>query len=118
MSSYQSIGKYLLAKYARRMAMAKERLGDRCAVCGATEELELHHKNPKEKSFTVTTGYGKPLNVFLEEVDKCELLCCDHHVDKHRNKEHGTLTMYRYCKCEKCREAKRNYMKNYVRPKR
>lgn len=32
-----------------------------------------------------------------------------------RVKEHGTLSMYRYCKCELCRLAKKNYMANYVK---
>lgn len=27
--------------------------------------------------------------------------------------EHGTLSMYRYCKCEACRAAKRAYMQAY-----
>ena len=28
-------------------------------------------------------------------------------------KAHGTLSMYRYCKCELCCKAKSDYMKNY-----
>lgn len=27
--------------------------------------------------------------------------------------EHGTLSMYRYCKCDLCKLAKKNYMANY-----
>lgn len=27
--------------------------------------------------------------------------------------EHGTLSMYRYCKCDLCKLAKKNYMVNY-----
>lgn len=30
--------------------------------------------------------------------------------------KHGTLTEYRYCKCDLCKAAKREYMQNYKKP--
>ena len=32
--------------------------------------------------------------------------------------QHGTLSAFRYCRCERCREAKRSYMRVYMRQKR
>lgn len=33
-------------------------------------------------------------------------------------KEHGTLSMYRYCKCDLCKQAKKDYMAKYNKDKR
>ena len=63
-----------------------ERLGGKCVgykkVCGVTENLQFDHKNPEEKSFTITQKLTSTIEVLYEEVDKCQLLCPDCHLEK------------------------------------
>lgn len=105
---------YMLDRYNRRMIEAREYLGGICIKCGVKDNLDIHHKNPELKEFTIGTRMASaPLSVMYEELDKCELLCRDCHIDHHRQKEHGTLAMYRYCKCDECREFKSKYSIEY-----
>jgi hypothetical protein len=56
--------------------------------------------------------------LFEEEVYKCELLCSSCHVDTHRVTKHGTLSMYKYCRCNACKEAHNAYCREWKRKKR
>ena len=59
-----------------------ERLGGKCVGCGVTENLQFDHINPEEKSFTITPKLTSSIEVLYEEVDKCQLLCSDCHLEK------------------------------------
>jgi hypothetical protein len=65
-------------------------LGGKCCKCDTSEPLHFHHIDPAQKSFTICDyfnkcSYGKGflslLNhpMLLKELDKCELLCANHH---------------------------------------
>ena len=57
-----------------------------CSVCGYKEHpeiLQFHHKNKEEKSFGIGNGANKPWNIFLEEINKCILLCPNCHLLLH-----------------------------------
>ncbi len=93
-------------------------LGGKCVACGTTENLEVDHKDSKKKSFEVRrmlTTYS-PQEI-IEEIKKCQLLCRACHLEKsilERGQKpargtHGTLSSYRYCKCELCRAANAKY---------
>jgi hypothetical protein len=92
-------------------------LGGVCSHCPSTTELELDHIDPATKSFTVSKLGSCNEVKFWAEVDKCQLLCTDCHqaktlVDLNRVSAkitHGTLSSYRYCKCDLCRKAKSDY---------
>lgn len=64
-----------MRQYHRRIAMARERLGGKCAECGATEELEFDHVDPLRKRHDINAIWSYSLQMFLDEVDKCTLLC-------------------------------------------
>ena len=57
---------------------------------------------------------------------KCQLLCKKHHTDKTivdtgkklAKGTHGTISSYRYCKCDACREAANKLSREYRRRKR
>lgn len=102
-------------------------LGGVCVQCGTVVDLEIDHKDPNTKEFSLSNT-GKldgPWAVLLEELTKCQLLCNPHHVEKTRienqsrtpwNKNldehlHGTARTYSElnCRCEACRAAKRFY---------
>jgi hypothetical protein len=67
------------------------RAGGRCAVCGDTEDLEVHHDPPVERS---RAGYGHGCQ---HHQDKLRVLCVAHHAEAHRllRAEPGTVTQLR-----------------------
>jgi 5-methylcytosine-specific restriction endonuclease McrA len=98
-------------------------LGGKCVRCGSRKNLEFDHLDPATKAFTL----GKVLEIaeekLLDELKKCVLLCHKCHVKKTRENwefgqaesKHGTTWRYKKyeCRCEKCKEAMSEYMKNY-----
>lgn len=63
-----------------------------CAICGDTREhvLVFHHKNPKEKKFSIA-GHNRSTVNLLAEIKKCIVLCNNchhefHHFDKRLEK--------------------------------
>lgn len=73
---------YQKKRYAERLSLAKERLGGKCAQCDVTEDLEFDHINAAEKSRKISEATNWSLERFLKEVDKCQLLCREHHIEK------------------------------------
>jgi hypothetical protein len=59
-----------------------ERLGGKCIVCGTAESLEFDHIDKTTKKFNITKGLSYSLDRLFEEVDKCQLLCNKHHIEK------------------------------------
>lgn len=116
--------KYNLDRYYRRKNKAVEMLGSICKNCGQSDNLQFDHIDPQSKAFTicdklVTYSWAK----IEAELTKCQLLCVTCHgiktlQDKSqiRTKDqdvHGTLSSYRYCKCDLCVKANADYMKQY-----
>lgn len=103
-------------RYAERRAQAIEFLGGQCARCGSTTGLELDHKDPATKEISLFKTWHQSER-FWAEVRKCQLLCRPCHEAKtitdlgfkRAKGEHGTISSYRYCHCESCRKAKREY---------
>ena len=61
-----------------------------CAICGynkCTDSLDFHHVNSKDKNFRVNTHTFKKrgMKIFIEEVNKCILLCKNCHYEIHQN---------------------------------
>ena len=111
---------YMARRRKEMRAMAIDLLGGCCERCGSEDDLQIDHIDPKEKSFTVSTrDVGK--EKLLEELEKCQLLCQRCHSDKTivglgkkpAPGTHGTLSSYRYCHCEECRRAKREWSQAY-----
>lgn len=96
---------YMAKRYESRMQMGKDRLGGKCVICGTTDNLEFHHIIPEEKEFSIGSLWNMRLEKFLEEIDKCELRCPEHHKKEHEA-EHGGNIRYRIygCRCELCEE--------------
>lgn len=70
----------------RRRKRHKELLeGKVCERCGFDDfrALEFHHTNPEEKEFTIGRILAGKMNVLLEEIKKCELLCANCHRIEH-----------------------------------
>lgn len=114
--------KYHLDWYYKRKKILIDLLGGKCVSCRSKNDLEFDHKDPGEKTFSISKKITTlSMNELKEELKKCQLLCKICHIDKSMKEKgqmlargtHGTLSSYRYCKCELCREAKRNYTREY-----
>tara|TARA_S200000501_G_scaffold188407_1_gene177215 strand:+ start:237 stop:821 length:585 start_codon:yes stop_codon:yes gene_type:complete len=67
----------------------KMRLGYKCAVsgCNCTTNLQLDHIKPLTKKFNVTSKLSCKWVNLVEEVDKCQFLCQQHHKEKTYNED-------------------------------
>ena len=52
--------------------------------------LVFHHKNPKQKDFTVSTKRFGSLPILKKEIAKCEVLCSNCHLIHHHEEKHNT----------------------------
>ncbi len=116
--------KYLLDKYYRRKQTAVEALGGKCARCGGIESLEFDHVDRSTKEYTLGHSFATLAETKLQaELLKCQLLCRECHILKTREdlgqqdarNSHGTISSYRYCKCDICRTANNEYMRDYFK---
>lgn len=62
--------------------------GGKCQNCGYNKcpaALDFHHRNPKEKDFSICQryNYGKLNDKIKKELDKCDLLCANCHREEH-----------------------------------
>jgi hypothetical protein len=60
--------------------------GRKCEICGYSKSaraLHFHHKNPNEKSFTLSQYKNRAIDVMKRELDKCLLLCANCHAEEH-----------------------------------
>lgn len=110
------VAAYRKRRYAERKVEIVALLGGACARCGGRDNLEIDHIDPKQKKFEVMakcwcTSWDK-LKV---EIAKCQLLCERCHLEKTSVAKgtHGTLSAWRYCKCDICRATYNAYMKKY-----
>ncbi len=118
--------KYMAKRYHDRRTMALEKLGNKCNLCGAIENLQIDHTIREEKSFSVARKWNIAIESLILELDKCQLLCQPCHNKKTTAElgrtlargTHGTHSAYRYCKCDICKEFKREYMRKYRRLKK
>ena len=113
---------YMLRRYHARREKLVEVLGGKCCDCGTTETLELDHDDRALKSFNLAKALSGWSDARVaEEADKCTLRCTQCHSRKSITERgmtpavgtHGTLSSYRYCKCDECRRAKSESNKKY-----
>lgn len=75
------------------------KLGGKCQKCGETREhiLNFHHLNPQEKDDGLSNLLVKSkIEQFLEEINKCILLCSNCHEDFHFLESHKGITIEEY----------------------
>jgi len=69
-------------KRIERRGIAKYILGGCCKKCGSTKRLEFDHIDPSTKLFNISECGGRTMESFLDEVNKCQLLCHPCHIEK------------------------------------
>ena len=109
----------------KRISKAFIYLGGKCVECGTTDRLEFDHIDPSTKEENITTAIMVKCwawNKLVVELDKCQLLCHDHHWQKTlaleqfgKIAEHGTYWRYRKwkCRCTPCVEANSLQLKEW-----
>jgi 5-methylcytosine-specific restriction endonuclease McrA len=64
--------------WAKKSSLILERKGTRCSRCDGTftsEQIHLHHIDPKTKEFSLANGNRKSLKALMEELEKVVPLC-------------------------------------------
>ena len=119
--------KYMAKRYKKRKSQILEQLGGKCIKCESIDNLEIDHKDPDKKRFTIARCWMHSEEKLREELKKCQLLCKRCHYKKTLEDQglnsrftHGTYASYRHnkCRCEKCREACREHNREYRKRKR
>jgi len=56
-----------------------------CLCCDEKEACALlfHHRDPKKKTFTVSSGLSRRKELVLEEIAKCDVMCFNCHAKAH-----------------------------------
>lgn len=73
---------YELRRYHERRAEALALLGGACVRCGSLVNLEFDHIDPAGKLFAIGALWSVAYERFLVEIQKCQLLCREHHIEK------------------------------------
>lgn len=117
---------YSRKRREERKKWAINEFGKKCVKCGSKEDLQFDHKIRETKKINISEMWMYKWEVFVEEIKKCQLLCRKCHIEKCRidgsfkkrgETKHGTGTAYIHhgCRCELCRNWKREYRKRLGR---
>src|SRR4051794_18140286 len=79
-----------MRSYMRRYSSSRrekviEILGGKCETCDATDDLDVHHKDPREKEFSLGKRWHRAWDKIEAELPKCVLLCEDCHHNRHKS---------------------------------
>lgn len=115
--------KYNSLRYYTLRNKAISYLGSKCNKCGSVDNLEIDHIEYLKKQVNLSRTINCSVKRFWDEINKCQLLCKNCHIIKtiiERGKkiargEHGTISTYRYCKCDLCKKAKSDWSKRNYR---
>lgn len=70
----------------RNKEKAVEYMGGKCVRCNynkCIEALEFHHKNPKEKDFSLSKNMNMAWHKIEKELNKCIIVCSNCHKEVH-----------------------------------
>jgi hypothetical protein len=68
--------------------------GGKCVDCGYNScitALSFHHRNPKEKDFNIGGNHSRKWVKIQAELDKCDLVCSNCHIERHAVWEYRCL---------------------------
>ena len=90
-NSKEKSAEYFSEYYRKRTDRKLELIalkGGKCQVCGydkCTDALVFHHRNPAEKKFPLSKQFiwNRKWETLIEELEKCDLLCCRCHCELH-----------------------------------
>ena len=60
----------------------------RCGYCRSLRALSFHHRDPKKKDLSLnSSNFARSRKVLQKELDKCDLLCANCHMEEHERLE-------------------------------
>lgn len=93
---------YQVKRRAKWRVRVTAYLGGKCAGCGATVDLHIHHRDRSKKLYFLSRIWTHKWEKQKAELDKCELRCQSCHKKLHAA-EHGGLRKYNLgCRCDRC----------------
>ena len=69
-------------QHKEKRAKCVEYLGGKCVVCGTIHNLQFDHIKRDTKKYSITRKLTIKFDNLKEELDKCQLLCVDCHLEK------------------------------------
>lgn len=114
---------------SERKAKLIDMLGEVCADCGTTDDLQFDHVNEDRQdptyhdSATISHMIDGPWDKLIDEIRKCQLLCIGCHAKKSMAYRwptlppHGSYSRYvnQKCRCDDCRKANARYKLEHKR---
>jgi 5-methylcytosine-specific restriction endonuclease McrA len=111
---------YMREYRQKRKELALNMLGEKCVKCGSKEDLHFDHITPKGKVNEISSMLTNKFEEFIEEVNKCQLLCYGCHVEKTKEEgdyltnrkpwQHGVSGyVNQKCRCEICVSEYKTY---------
>jgi hypothetical protein len=91
---YANNKQYYIERAAARRKEMSEWLQDYkathpCVDCGESDPacIQFHHRNPAEKEFNLADAVrrGWSINKILREIAKCDIVCANCHLKRHRD---------------------------------
>ena len=76
--------KYMLERYHKQREEAIRLLGGKCVWCGSKNRLNIDHIDVGLKKLNMARQYCNK-DKYFEELEKCQLLCDDCHIEKSKN---------------------------------
>ena len=80
-----------MSRRVRKLSATKDEYlkskGNKCELCGVTDSLEFHHRDPSTKVMDIGTMVRSSASKedFIAEMDKCQILCRNCHRIHHHN---------------------------------
>ena len=72
----------------KRLGIAAYKQDHGCAACGydrCAGALHLHHRDPADKSFSISGSLTKSRDDLFDEIEKCDVLCANCHAEHHES---------------------------------
>ena len=76
------VGEAVTRRHRALKRLLVEAFGGGCQVCGYARclgNLHFHHVDPSTKAFAIQMGSGKSHAAYLQEAQKCALVCANCH---------------------------------------
>lgn len=90
---------YIRLKYLKKIeAVSKYKSEKGCSKCGDKRYyvLEFHHIDPTQKDYLISARVRAPLNLLMEEIKKCAILCSNCHAEFHHFERQYNTTIEEY----------------------